>query len=853
MAKRDVVRRVVQVAWVLGAAALGGCEVGNGAARTAAVVGPATRQGTSAALAATFTDLGSGRRVAAAGMPDFGLHGGESVHPRVGAKFRAEYEGELKVLQRGRYAVWAEGSGSIWIDGTEVDREGVELNEGAHPLRVEYERNSAGIARLRLMWKSDAFPAEPVPVAALTHNHASAEEQVWEGIERGRMLVEEMNCVGCHRSERSGVGGRRGPNLATVGSRLNEEWVYRWLGDPRKLRDGAGMPVLLTRERDRRDVAAYLATLKSPRERPAPEAAMADMVAQGKKDWEAIGCAACHGKGAVPVGAVAEKYRSWVELADYLQDPLAVDPSGRMPSMMLSRDEALGLAAYLYGSSSSDAEPPSKGDAPRGEQLVRTAGCLNCHSVEAERPEKGKPKRTAASRPAVSTSTSAPFEKLRAGRGCLAKSPGGRAARYGFTAEEREAINAFVQSLAEAPVVSKAPAYELRRTVAKFRCTSCHELDELRPAEESEHVPPLTMAGERLQKKWIEQVLTDPTKRARPWFKRRMPYFGAENVSDVAGQIVAASGADEREPAVAPTREQIGLGQKLAGKGTEGLACITCHSFGGESAGVADATRGPEMTTMASRVRGSWFRRWLYDPKRIVPNTAMPTFFANKPPEEAKPTIEALWGYVSLRGSMPPPPGWVDTQNYTVSVDKEPAVMRCYMPGEGKGIPRGIAVGLPGLVSYCFDADTCAVRYAWVGGFLDMKPQWSGRGGGQAKLLGRKFYSTDAFPIRIGDPEHEPKPEFDGYELEKDGPAFTYRVDGVRVEQRVKAVEHGFGLVEGFEVEDAVGKPVYFAKSGAAGVTYSASDGAIDEGNAFKITGEGNVKFSVTIHVKEGK
>ena len=62
----------------------------------------------------------------------------------------------------------------------------------------------------------------PVPIAVLSSRDRSAEEETCEKIERGRLLVEEMNCVGCHRSERSGIGGRAAMIVASPNSkRLN--------------------------------------------------------------------------------------------------------------------------------------------------------------------------------------------------------------------------------------------------------------------------------------------------------------------------------------------------------------------------------------------------------------------------------------------------------------------------------------------------------------------------------------------------------------------------------------------------------------------------------------------------------
>jgi hypothetical protein len=143
---------------------------------------------------------------------------------------------------------------------------------------------------------------------------------------------------------------------------------------------------------------------------------------------------------------------------------------------------------------------------------------------------------------------------------------------------------------------------------------------------------------------------------------------------------------------------------------------------------------------------------------------------------------------VAAGENMPPPNGWIDKNNYQVAVRDEPVVMRTYMPNPAGGskIPRGIAVGLPGLVSYCFDADTCTLRYAWSGGFLDMKPSWAGRGGNIVQVLGKRFYENSSFPFRVGDDKHVPKLSFQGYELVEGLPAFLFTMDGIKVRETIK-------------------------------------------------------------------
>src|SRR5690606_16622859 len=50
--------------------------------------------------------------------------------------------------------------------------------------------------------------------------------------------------------------------------------------------------------------------------------------------------------------------------------------------------------------------------------------------------------------------------------------------------------------------------------------------------------------------------------------------------------------------------------------------------------------------------------------------------------------------------------------------------------------PAAIAVALPNDISYCWDAGTSSLRFAWSGGFLDNSDLWKGKGNAEAKVVG---------------------------------------------------------------------------------------------------------------------
>jgi mono/diheme cytochrome c family protein len=617
------------------------------------------------------------------------------------------------------------------------------------------------------------------------------------------------------------------------------------------------MPVILTKGDDLRDVTAYLATLKDNRRKVNDYKPSASKAKQGKALFESIGCANCHAdqlKDALQI-----KWQSIGELAEYLKDPTRVDRSGRMPGMGLNDDEAVALANYLLESTGIWIEGglPENPNPQRGQQIVRTAGCLNCHTIEGD-----------AGKPLPEAKKFAALEKLDPAKGCLAAERSATAAGYKFADDARPAIAAFLTAIKTAPLVSAAPAHEFSRTLQKLNCAACHETDQSKPvAEDAEKLPPLAAVGLKLNKDWINQVLHDRKARVRFWLKTRMPEFGGA-IDHVAEQAVAAAGVDDAaEPGVTPTTAMTLEGQKLVGandpkKNPSGMGCVTCHSLREfKPAVAADATRGPELTLMSMRLRSDFFRRWMHEPARIQAGTAMPNFFTDKARDEADRTIDTLWAYASLGVSMPAPVGVKEKKNYVLIVTDTPIVSRCQVPDPAGTIVYGVSVGLPGRINYTFDAEHVMFRTAWRGGFLDMAGDWDGRGGNPVKILGQRFYSQAIAPLRIGD-EVDAVRVFKGYELKERIPTFIYTIGGVEVRERITAVENGVGIVRTFEL-DPGGKRVYFQAVDEPNTAISVSNGELQgaavrksfnspdkvSGQMIEFTAPGKLTVAVTIKV----
>jgi len=159
--------------------------------------------------------------------------------------------------------------------------------------------------------------------------------------------------------------------------------------------------------------------------------------------------------------------------------------------------------------------------------------------------------------------------------------------------------------------------------------------------------------------------------------------------------------------------------------------------------------------------------------------------------------------------------------------------------------PAAIAVALPNNVSYCWDAGTAYLRFAWAGGFLDNSDLWKGKGNAEAKVVGEVFFRGKmGFPIRIGD-DKPSEIVYKGYQLKKRYLEFHYQVDGTDVYELVHEATDGVGLERIFRIPNAAA-PVTFCTSPSEGVTYAASTGLWNGGN-LQLTADQARSFTVTM------
>jgi hypothetical protein len=177
-----------------------------------------------------------------------------------------------------------------------------------------------------------------------------------------------------------------------------------------------------------------------------------------------------------------------------------------------------------------------------------------------------------------------------------------------------------------------------------------------------------------------------------------------------------------------------------------------------------------------------------------------------------------------------------------------PFLFRNFLPGTG---PDAIGVRLPKNLSYCWDAGTCRLRYAWEGGFLDYTDLWKNYKMYSVKIIGTIFYRDKiTFPLRIDQSGKNPVVHFKGYKLINRYPEFHYTINGIDVYELIHAKPDGSGLVRTFRIPKTT-KPVSFIYAVGDGVNYSCSKGRMINGE-LKLTAEEAYEFTIIMTKKKG-
>ncbi len=622
---------------------------------------------------------------------------------------------------------------------------------------------------------------------------------------QGIVLLREFNCSACHADDVTDMplSAKRAPDLVRSAGLIDPHFVRRFIAAPLTVKPGTTMPDVMSglpeaeRQAAATEITHYLTSLSDQSFQVQP--VDAGRIQPGRDLFHTVGCVACHSprddrerellpESSVPMGQVQDKY-SRDGLVAFLKDPLEIRPSGRMPNMQLTHQEAVDLASYLLSppraNTSSAAFTPDDSLAARGKARFVGLGCVQCHQVGSVEP--------------VQAPASMPLSKLRPDRGCLSGRSGAWP-QFGLSSSQREAIQASLRQGAR----QLSPQEQIGITLTAFRCINCHQRDELGgvSAERDSHFqtadanlgpqgripPPLTGVGAKLKPRWMRQVLVSG-RTIRPYVLTRMPQYGTSNIAQL---VELFQQTDHLPPVEYPSFEDQKEIKKIGAEmvGTGGLNCIVCHTFQLKQAANMPAV---DLTEMAERLKKDWFYHYMRDPQRLSQNTIMPSFWpggramrrdildGNRDLQ-----IEALWQYLLDGRQARTPRGLIREPIELLATDEAVMLRRSYR-GVGK---RGIGVGYPHQVNLVFDAEQMRLAMIWKGRFADPSGVWRSQGHGTVRPLGSDLMTfapgpdlDDAQNPWIVDDGRPPQHRFRGYSLDDvQRPRFRYEFADVQVE-----------------------------------------------------------------------
>ena len=650
-------------------------------------------------------------------------------------------------------------------------------------------------------------------------------------VHQGRLLIAELRCAGCHASDT--VKHKKGPDLSAVGSRVNPDYIQKFIVSPHSTDPGTQMPDLLAGNPKRHEIAEALTHYLVSRSGKPFDAGVVkqEEVDAGKKLFERIGCVNCHlpDKGD-RLSHVSSKY-GIDSLTEFLFQPRHARPSGRMPDMNLTRAEAKSIASFLIGLKARESSE-FKVEAAKvaiGVKYFEQLNCASCHNLPGK---KGK--------------LVLEMTKLRAGVGCLSVKPKG-VPFFNLSAAQRAAMGKALAGIGK-PLGEKA---QIQQTLVAFNCIACHTRDgaggvsnamfkHFGTDEEGlgnpARIPPtLDGVGAKLRPEWMRKVLFD-AETVRPYMHTRMPQFGEANLRHLPALFEKVDRLPKKvelpEPKRDDRRKYREGGHLLVGD--KGLNCIACHNFNGKT---SPGLKGIDLLNSFERLQPSWFVHFMKNPQQYRPGIVMPNYWpggeaVRKDVLEgnADEQVRALWHYFSLGRSARDPSGIRSVGTDLKVTDR----VRVYRGRSRIAGYRGIAVGFPGGLNYAFNAEYGSLSGLWSGDFVSVG--WGGQGAGNFNPRARPielaqdvaFYrlakDDEPWPLLPKmDKENPVNPDplyprnrgyqFKGYQLDANGvPTFMYRTGAVEVNDTPRAVVTNsmHGLVRTIRFESAKDETVHF-------------------------------------------
>ncbi|MGH7197524.1 MAG: c-type cytochrome [Candidatus Omnitrophota bacterium] len=458
-------------------------------------------------------------------------------------------------------------------------------------------------------WEAKMLPLNHIEAACAKCHTNVVEVPQAAKLNRGGKIAETSGCFNCHKVAGFENRWKTGPDLQNIKSKLDEDWVIRWLHDPTAFRSSTRMPRIFhlsnvtdpeDRERDNaaiQSIAAYL--MKHSEEVTLSKAPVPGDRARGEKLVKTVGCTGCHTAAGVQAndhgpelsGLGSKVTPDW--LYTWLKDPKHFSKDTRMPSLRLTDQEAADITSYLLSQRNEafdrQAAPAAKPEAVNELILTHLQGTMRQTEAQEALARMG------------------PEERLE----FLGKKSIAHQGCYSCHA---------IKGFENAKPIGTELTHEGSKDIHQFDFGFVHGIDHTRHAW--------------LVQKFREPRIFDEGKVKGYYEKLRMPQFNFTDEDIDALTTFMLSLTEEAVPLemqkTQATRElQIEKGRLLASK----MNCAGCHTLDGKTGGLWEQAEDkgaapPVLDGEGAKVQEKWLHAFLKDPVTIRPwlATRMPTF-----------------------------------------------------------------------------------------------------------------------------------------------------------------------------------------------------------------------------------
>jgi mono/diheme cytochrome c family protein len=532
-----------------------------------------------------------------------------------------------------------------------------------------------------LAWEQPLLPVHFIQASCGTCHRADLPEA--PRLNRGRSLIKQLNCVGCHRLQGVERPQMLGPDLTNIGSKVTRQWIYKWLKEPRTVTNQNGdvtvdgydsqdspprMPQFPLSEQELRDLSAYLSTLGTQPVEPhhfAPRVLAEfgkrpDVADLGEVRFRQMFCSTCHSLAVTRAGEtqliggeigpeltkVGSKInRDWLDA--WLLDPQHELPHSQMPRYQWSDEDLYKVTQYIMtrltdpdlftGVPELGAATPE--EVQSGRRLFVDKGCASCHAVAGVSPQEDfGPDLTNLGAKDVSQLS---FGESKIPRDLISYiqakisdpasvNSAARMPVYHLSPADLDAVTTALLSMTGTPATSGLQKLVIPRTAGKFQPAGPFERIYERYKCYVCHAfngfggdlaPDLSYEGSRAQRQWLISFLKNP-QTLRPTLVLRMPQFNMtdQEVTTLADYMGLVLQSPAADPSQADAKPFTSSDAALGKQLYEvKYACQSCHTIGGSGGYV-----GPALDNAGNWLTTAWMEAWLRDPQALVPGTIEP-------------------------------------------------------------------------------------------------------------------------------------------------------------------------------------------------------------------------------------